>query len=47
MTDEIKTNGNASEASDQDQMGSVSRVTYNVHDVAKSQWSIKDRMDVM
>ena len=33
---EIKTDENTSEASDQDQMASVLRVTYNARDVTKS-----------
>ena len=39
---EIKTDGNTSEVSDQDQTVSVSHVTYNMRDMAKSRQSISD-----
>ena len=41
---EIKTDKNASEASDQDPMDGVSSVTSKVRDVAKSRRSISDPM---
>ena len=37
-----KTDGNTFEASDQDQTASVSPVTYNAHDMVKSQGYISD-----
>ena len=42
---EIKIDRNTYEALDQDQMTSVSHVTYNAHDEAKSRRSIQDPTD--
>ena len=44
--DQIKADRNASEALDQNQMASISCVTYKAHDVVKSRRSILDPMDV-
>ena len=44
MTD-IKTEGNASEASNQDQTTKVLCVIHNACDVTKSRWSIQDPID--
>ena len=43
---EIKTDENASEASNQDSKDGVSGVTYNARKVAKSRWFIQDPTDV-
>ena len=43
---EIKTDENASEASDQDQTASVSSITCNARDVVKPRRSIQDPKDM-
>ena len=44
---EIKTERNASTASDQDQTNDVSSVTSKAHDVVRSRRSILDQTDVI